>query len=161
MLNPSKPSRTGILCCADTSKKNCYVITSPSCQVRNIYPSKSLCTFLLFPSFDECSLIMSSLSILNKSSLGFFFLAIFFPFWISCARDHVFTSPRVGQRMAERDLHFADIAWPSLPTSSEERFSFFYFFIFYMFCFQEFGEGEGQRYCRSCSLSWGDRSETD
>lgn len=78
MLNPSKPSRTGILCCADTSKKNCYVITSPSCQVRNIYPSKSLCTFLLFPSFDECSLIMSSLSILNKSSLGFFFLGIFF-----------------------------------------------------------------------------------
>ena len=64
--------------CGHDQEKNCYVITWPSCQVRSIYPSKNLCTFLLFPSFDECSLIMSSLSILNKSSLEFFFSLPFF-----------------------------------------------------------------------------------
>lgn len=153
MLNPSKPSRTGILCCADTSKKNCYVITSPSCQVRNIYPSKSLCTFLLFPSFDECSLIMSSLSILNKSSLDFFFLPFFFPFG-SRAPEIMFLPLRGWAREWPKGIFTLQVSL-DLPFLHHLRRDFrsSIFFIFYMFCFQEFGEGEGQRYCRSCSLS--------
>lgn len=138
-------------------RKNCYVITSPSCQVRNIYPSKSLCTFLLFPSFDECSLIMSSLSILNKSSLEFFFLAIFFSLLDLVRQRSCFYLSEGGPEDGRKGSSLCRyrLTFPSYIISGE-RFSFllfFYLLIFYMFCFQEFGEGEGQRYCRSCSLS--------